>query len=466
MTSISTKLLRGLVAGAAINLIGAAQADAQKQAPPAPGAPRNFTLPKTADFSLPNGLDVTLVPYGSVPKAWMQLVVRTGNANEKADEVWLSDIVGDMMEEGTTTRTAQEVAGQAAGMGGSVNIGNSLDETTISASALSEFIPRMVELVADVARNPRFPESELQRLRNDRIRALAQAKAQPSTLALERFRGVMYGDHPYGRVLSTEAMINSFDAADVRNFYTANFGADRAHLYIAGKFDRAATEAAIRSAFSGWARGPAATAIPAKPVSARSIALVDRPGAVQSTVILGLPVLNPSHPDYPALAVTNALLGGSFGSRITRNIRENKGYTYSPFSSVSSRYRDAYWAQQADVTTDVTGASLKEIFLEIDRLRAEPPPVDELRGIQNYLGGIFVLQNSSATGIIGQLRFLNLHGLGRDYLENFVKRVHAVTPADVTRMARTHIRPDQMTIVVVGDKSKVASQLAPYGLQM
>lgn len=173
-----------------------------------------------------------------------------------------------------------------------------------------------------------------------------------------------------------------------------------------------------------------------------------------------------SNPDYPALSVTNALLGGSFGSRITRNIRENKGYTYSPSSSVSNRYRDSYWAQSADVTTDVTGASLKEIFFEVDRLRSEPPSVDELRGIQNYLAGIFVLQNSSPSGIISQLRFLDLHGLKRDYLENFVKRVHAVTPAEVMRIAQTYIRPDQMTIVVVGDKSKVASQLLPYGLTM
>lgn len=466
MTSTSIVLFRSLLVAAGVSLIAPSAVQAQKQTPPAPGTPRNFTLPVTQSFTLPNGLQVTLIPYGTVPKTWMQLVVRSGNANESANQVWLADITGDLMQEGTTTRTVQQVASQAAGMGGGVNISVGPDETTIAASALSEFVPLMVSLIADVARNPRFPESELARLKTDRIRTLARSKVQPSALALERFRSVLYGDHPYGRIFPTEATINSFNVDQVRNFYAANFGAGRAHLYIAGKFDPRATEAAIRSAFAGWARGPAATNNIPKPVSRRSIYLIDRPGAVQSTLILGLPVLNPSNPDYPALSVTNALLGGSFGSRITRNIRENKGYTYSPFSSVSNRYRDAYWAQQADVTTDVTGASLKEIFLEIDRLRSEPPSVEELRGIQNYLAGIFVLQNSSPTGIISQLRFLNLHGLGRDYLENFVKRVHAVTPAEVTRIAQTYVRPDQMTIVVVGDKSKVASQLVPYGFTL
>ncbi|MEO5580896.1 MAG: pitrilysin family protein [Gemmatimonadaceae bacterium] len=466
MTSTSNVLFRRLLVAAGVSLFAPSVALAQKQTPPAPGTPRNFTLPATRSFTLPNGLKVTLIPYGTVPKSWMQLVVRSGNANESASQVWLADITGDLMQEGTTTRSALQVASEASAIGGNMNVNVGPDETTISGNALSEFIPRMVTLIADVAQNPRFPESELARLKTNRLRTLAQSKVQPSSLALERFRSVLYGDHPYGRIFPTEAMINSFTADHVKSFYAGNFAAGRAHLYVAGKFESAATEAAIRTAFSGWSRGTAAPNNIPKPAARRSIYLVDRPGAVQSTLILGLPVLNPSNPDYPALSVTNALLGGSFGSRITRNIRENKGYTYSPSSSVSNRYRDSYWAQQADVTTDVTGASLKEIFLEIDRLRSEPPSVDELRGIQNYLAGIFVLQNSSPTGIISQLRFLNLHGLGRDYLENFVKRVHAVTPAEITRITQTYVRPDQMTIVVVGDKSKVASQLVPYGFTL
>jgi predicted Zn-dependent peptidase len=193
------------------------------------------------------------------------------------------------------------------------------------------------------------------------------------------------------------------------------------------------------------------------------IHIVDRPKAVQSTIYMGLPVADPSRPDYVAMLVTNSLLGGSFGSRITTNIRERKGYTYSPVSTVSSRYRDAYWAEVADVTTNVTGASLKEILHEIDSLRTVPPSAEELRGIQNYLAGTFVLQNSSRMGIISVLQMLDLHGLGDDYLTEFVRRVYAVTPADVQRIARTHLAPERMTIVVVGDREVITEQLKPFG---
>jgi zinc protease len=339
-----------------------------------------------------------------------------------------------------------------------------MDETTIGGSSLSEFAPGMASLLADVVRNPGFQESELARLKTDQRRNLAQIKARPVNIAYERFSSTLYPDHAYGRVFPTEAMVDSFTVAQVRSFYASNFGAGRSHLYVAGKFDEQAVEAAIKTAFAGWQRGSPATASIPKAVSVRSIHLIDRPGAVQSTLMLGLPILIPSSPDYPALIVTDALLAGAWGSRIFRNIRENKGYTYSPVSYIANRYRDAHWREIADVTTDVTGASLKEIFFEIDHLRSEPPPLEELSGIQNYVAGQFVRRNSTPVAIINQLRFIDLHGLGRDYLENFVRRVHAVTPADITRIAHTYLRPDQMTLVVVGDKSKVASQLEPYGL--
>ena len=200
----------------------------------------------------------------------------------------------------------------------------------------------------------------------------------------------------------------------------------------------------------------------AHPVSARTVTLLDRPDAVQSTVIVGLPVAPPRDSDFLALQVTDALLGGSFGSRITSNIREQKGYTYSPFSAITSFRGESYWAEQADVTTNVTGASLKEIFGEITRLRNEAPPEAELTGIKNNMAGIFTLRNSSRAGILDLMRFVELQGLGKNYLSSYVGRVLNVTPATVQRIAQTYIKPNQMTIVVVGDKKTVDPQLAPY----
>lgn len=435
---------------------------AQHDAPPAPGTPENFTLPAKDEFRLSNGLAVTLVPYGTLPKAVVRLVVRTGKVDEGPEQVWLADVTGAMLLEGTRTRDAQAIAADAASLGGELEVDVGPDQTMIGGEALAEFTPELVRLIADVVRHPAFPERELERVKADHLRQLSIARTQPDELAAEKFRSVLYGDHPYGRTFPTDAMLGGYGVDDVRGFHRAHFGAARAHLYVAGRFQPQAVRAAVREAFGGWERGRAPRQRIPDPRSARQIHIVDRPGAPQTTIYLGLPVVDPSHEDYIPLLVTNALLGGAFSSRITSNIREDKGYTYSPFSQVSVRYRDAYWAEVADVTTAVTGASLKEIFYEIERLRETPPPAKELQGIQNYVAGVFVLQNSSRVGIVGQLSFVDLHGLPDRYLTEWVSRVNRVRPADIQRIARTYLRPDEMAIVLVGDRAVIEEQVASF----
>lgn len=447
----------------AIWVTAAVPAAAQKQTPPPVGTPKDFKLPAKREFMLSNGMAVTLIPFGTVPKAAVTLAMRAGRINEKADQVWLSELTADLLQEGTTTLDAAHLAEEMAGMGGSLSVTVDYDLTTIGGEVLAERAPDMIRLVADVARNPRLPQSELARLKADRLRLLSIQKSQPQPTAEERFRRILYGSHPYGRVFPTEQMVRGFTARQVRDFHAGNFGALRAHLYLAGVFDASAVEIAIRRAFSDWKPGAAPQAIPRRPRATRSITLVDRPNAVQSTILLGLAVPDPRHPDYTALQVTDALLGGAFGSRITTNIREQKGYSYSPFSTVTDLFRQSYWAEQADVTTNVTGASLKEIFGEIGRLRGEAPPEAELTGIKKNLAGIFTVQNSSRQGIIGRLQFVDLQGLRDSYLTDYVKRVLAVTPEQVKAVAHDYLRPDQMTIVVVGDKKTVAEQVRGYG---
>jgi predicted Zn-dependent peptidase len=436
---------------------------AQKQTPPAPAPPKSFEVPTPTKFRLDNGLEVSLVPYGTVPKVRVELAVLAGNAYESAKQTSLADVAGNLMREGTTTKTATQISLAAARMGGSLDVNVSANATEISGDVLSEFGPELARLVADVALHPKFPESELPRLKADSLRQLSIAKTQPQQMALEKFRGVLYPDHAYGRVFPTPEMVQGFTLADVRSFYDENFGAARAHLYVAGRFDRSAMEAAIRDAFGGWKAGKPSNLQAPSPKSTRTVYLVDRPGAVQSTILLGMPVPDPSNPDFIPLSVVNTLLGGYFSSRITANLREAKGYTYSPFSQVSTRYRDAYWAEQADVTTNVTGPSLKEIFYEIDRLQAEPPSADELKAVKNYMAGVFVLQNSSRSGIINVLELVDLHGLPADYLKTYVQRVNAVTPEDVQRLAKKYIDDEKATIVVVGDRKVIEEQVKPYG---
>lgn len=435
---------------------------AKKELPPPLGTPKPFVLPPKHDFTLSNGMKVTLVRFGTVPKVSVYCDVRTGHIDEKFSEVALSDVTGEMMREGTTARTATQIDEQVGEMGGSMVINVGDDESSIGGTVLSEHGPEMVRLVADVVRNPRLPESELARVVANEARDVAISRSQPQSIAREQFVKTLYGDHPYGRLFPTDAMLESYTIAQVKDFYARNFGAARSHIYVVGVFDEAQMAKAVRAAFDGWPAGSAPTVKPPAPHMGHSLTLLDRPAAVQSTIMLGLPVAGPTSKDYTALEVTDALLGGTFGSRITTNIRENKGYTYSPFSFIATHRHDAYWVQQADVTTKFTGASLKEVFGEIDRLQKTAPGTPELDGIKNNMIGIFTLQNGSRGGIVNQLEDADLQGLGDDYLSGFVKRVLAVTPSDVQRMTATYLKPGAMTLVIVGDKATVADQLAPY----
>jgi zinc protease len=450
-----------LAAALTVALVPAARAD--KQAPPAPAAPKGFSVPRPKTFTLDNGMAVTLVHYGTVPKVSIRLAILTGNVNEAANQVWLADLVGDMLQEGTATRTASQIAETVARMGGALEVTVDENRTEIGGDVLSESGPEMVALVADVARHPKFPESEVARLKGDRQRQLSIALSQPQPMARQKFRAVLYGDHPYGRLFPTEAMLQAYTIGDVRGFYDKNYGAARAHIYVVGRFDEAAMEAAIRKAFADWKKGAPPDLTQPAPHSERAVFLVDRPGAVQSTVNLGMPVIDPSNPDWDTLFLMNVLLGGSFSSRITSNIREQKGYTYSPASQLSSRYRDAYWVEVADVTTNVTGPAIKEVLGEIARLQAEPPSDQELKGFQNYRAGVFILQNSSRGGITGQLEFVDLHRLPADYLNGYVARVYAVTPEQVQQVAKKYLKDGQATIVVVGDKKVIEDQIKAFG---
>ena len=450
---------------ALLALAASAAAQPFPSTPPEPAPPRAFELAEGSAFALDNGVEVTLVPYGALPKATVYAVVRAGNVDEANDQTALADVMAGLLTEGTASRSSEEIARQAAELGGSISAGAGLDQTFVTSRVLSEFVPDAVALVADVLRNPAFPADAFARVRQNQLRGAAVARSQPGTLARAAFTRALYGEHPYHAVvLPDPALLEGFSVEDARAFYDATVGPQRTRVYVVGQFDEGAVEAAIRDAFADWSGGPApADPTPPTATSGRRVILIDQPGAAQSNVIVGLPTVDPTHPDFVALQVTNALLGGSFGSRITRNIREDKGYTYSPGSSVSARFRDATWAESAAIQTPFTGPAISEIFYEIDSLATTPPSAEELEGIQNYLAGTFVLQNSSPGGIAGQLAFLDLHGLGRETLEGYVERVYAVTPEDVRRITEQYLSTDDLAIVVVGDRSVVEDQLAEFG---
>ncbi|MGC4001141.1 MAG: pitrilysin family protein [Anaeromyxobacter sp.] len=432
-----------------------------REAPPPPAPPPAFKLPEKRDFTLDNGLQVTLVKVGRMPKATVELSVRIGTGDEAPDQTGMAGFVAKLLLEGTRHRSAADLAAEAARWGGAVETDVTPDETLVGGTVLSEFAPDLVTLVADVALNPAFPARELERVRQDLIRDVSIARTLPQTLAQERFLKVTYPADAYGRLLATPEQLTGYTPEALQAFHATTFLAGRAHLYVAGQFDQAAVEQAIREAFGPWARGAAYSHGMTSPAHRGAVELVDRPGAVQSSLYVGLPSLTPRHPDYLKLVVTNTLLGGYFSSRMTANLREQKGYTYSPRSVLSVRgAAPGYWAQLADVTTPVTGASLTEIFKEVERLRSPPPPAQaEVAAAQAYLAGQFLLLVSDRDGLIDRLRFVALHDLPDTWLEGYVERVRAVTPEEVQQAARTWLDPSRMAVVVVGDLAKVEAQV-------
>lgn len=434
-----------------------AQAPA-RETPPPPGEPRELKLPAIETYRLANGMQVTMIPFGSVPKVTLSLRIRAGVFDET--KYGVSDFTSALMNEGAAGQSAVAIAQRAGDMGGSVGVGSGQEFFSAGISVLSEFGPQATGLLADVVRRPNLPEKELPRIKQDTLRNLAIAKTNPQSLAGDAYTKTFLAGHPFGHGLMTEAEVAAVTIDDIRRFHAEKLGAKRAHLYVAGQFDAAIMRKAIEAAFGDWQEGPEPIIKPATPASKLNVVLIDRPKAPQSTIYVGAPLPGPTEfAERVPMTVANDVLGGSFTSRITTNLREDKGYTYSPSSSAGFGTGYGQWVLAADVTSAHTGDSLREVFKEIRLLGSEPPSKAELEAKQNGLAGMWVLRTATRSGLISSLSFYDTHGLPRTELEQYVGKVRAVTPQEVSSLVGRYLKPDVMTIVIVGDLATVRPQL-------
>ncbi|UCC14098.1 MAG: insulinase family protein [Gammaproteobacteria bacterium] len=427
--------------------------------PPPAGVPRDFSLPEKTSFQLDNGMGVTMVPFGDLPKISMVLRIRTGNLNE-GEDTWLADMTGALMEEGTKSLDATALRQTAAALGGAIGISVGPEMTSVSVSSLAEKGVQALELLTDVVRNPAFPGDQLDRIRADFIRNLSISRVRPQGLASVAMNARLYGDHPFSVVFPTEEQLQSYTIEDLRRYYEGNFGARRSHLFVSGRFDTATMRQAIIESFGDWQAGPDVYVNVPDPTREGSLQVIDRPGAPQSTINVAIPVIGVADPDYSQLLMANDILGGAgFLSRLFQNLREDKGYTYGASTSTGNHYRSAVWTFSADVATEATGPSLTEFFREIRRLQSQAPADDEMERIRGYRGGIFVLANASRGGIIGTLAFMNFHDLPDSYLTEYTERLARISPEQVSEIAASQWPVGGMTIVVVGDRSVIDEQL-------
>jgi zinc protease len=439
---------------------------AQSPAPdrPAVGPDRPFQLAPRVEKTLPNGLRVIVTRQTVVPKVTLMLTVLSGFSSDPPTMTGLATLTADAIQEGTKTKNSRQIRREVFGMGGSLSAGVSQDYSSLTVRGLAEFAPQLIAVLADVAMNPTLPADEIAILKQQRLQVVMQQKASPQFVANREFRRALFGDHPYARTSETAATLQAIDRAALETFHRTHYRPNNAFLLVVGAVDANAIFATVEKAFGGWARGevpkPAFTAAP--PLAGRKVVFIQRPNSVQSSIAMGNFAIKRSDPRWYELALTNTIYGGAFNSRIVRNIREEKGYTYSP-SSILTGFADAgFYRFAADVRNEVTGATLTEVFKEIDKLRAEGSAGGELVGAKSYMRGIFPIQTATQNGLALTLNNVYVFGLPKDYPETFSAKIAAITAEQTKAGAATLLGSDNSVIAIVGDYTKVKDQLSAF----
>jgi predicted Zn-dependent peptidase len=436
-----------------------------RQSAPALGAERPVAWPKRTVLTLSNGMQVVLVEAHTFPKISAQLFFRNGNAVVAHSTPGLADMTSAVVRTGTASRPSRQIEEDLRRMGANLGTHSGADSTAISASGLAEFSDGLLELMADLARNASFPADEFERERRQRFEELRIERTTPGFLAGERLRRVLFGEHPYAIIAPSEDQVAAYRREQLEDFYRKYYSPSGALLVLVGDFVADEMLAQVEKIFGQWAAPePAASPFPAPPhPQGRRVYLVHLPGAVQTQVMLGNLAITRRDPDWHRSVLANSIYGGAFHSRLVINIREQKGYTYSPRSSVNALRQHGYFSVHAAVRNEVTAATLTEMFYELDRIRSLPVTPEELDSARNYISGVFSLGVATQDGLLGQLSSVYLDRMPEDYLETYREKIRALTADDVLAAARRHFDSANAQIVIVGDRAQIAEQAALFG---
>ena len=435
-----------------------------RKTPPAPLDPAPFDLAKPFETTLANGLKVVIIENDRVPLVNFRLAFKYGAVNDPADMPGLSEAAAKMLNEGTATRTSRQIAEEVDRIGGGLSASVSADNTIVAASAVTMYASEILGLMADIVLNPSFPEKELNIYRENSREELKLHHSQADFLAGERAAKILFGEHPYGVVSTTNAMLDNLSAETLAEFHRAVFIPNNAVFIAVGDVKSEALVAELNSLFGEWRQGEVKTVeFPAFPErTQRTLSIVNRPNSSQANIILGNLSIKRTDPDFFPLTVMNMVLGGGASSRLFMNLREEKGYTYGAYSSLEARRLTGLFESAAEVRTAVTGDSLKEFFYELERIRTTPVPEEELNDAKNYLTGSFPLRMETQEGLTNQIVSQQLFHLTDDYLQTYRDNINAVTAEDVQRVAQKHIHLDTLAMIIVGDAAQLLEQVGPY----
>jgi len=423
------------------------------------GKVRTARLPTVAERVLASGLRVVAVRRPSVPVVHVRLRIPT--AVRRDADLAKARLLERTMLLATADRSQTEIAEALQRVGGSLRVSSDSDRLLVAAESLVGGLPDLLGLLAEVLTSATYPrsrvEGEAARLADQVHRLLSQ----PGVVADEAWLRRMFGGHPYGREYPNPDELLTVTPSSLRSAHRRRIVPDGALLVLVGDLSPARVLDRVEQALDGWDNTGSSTRVPKVPAPTPGpMVLVDRPAAVQSNLRIGGPALPRTDPEFAAQELANALFGGYFSSRLVMNIREDKGYTYSPRSSLQHGGRSSFVLLQVDVATEVTAPALVEVGYELGRISSVAPTEDEVRATAQYLIGALALSTSTQAGLAGTLAVLLADGLDISWLRDHPRRLLALTPADVLSVARRVLAPAAMVTTVVGDAALVEEPLS------
>ena len=434
---------------------------------PAPGPSRPLALSTPKSAQLPNGLTLILNERPGLPVVAASLAFKTGSDANPIDTPGLASFMAAMLDEGTSARSALQIADEVAQLGGSLSTGSSMDSMTVSARVLSKNAAAMLNLIADVALHPAFPAEEIERQRASRLAQLLQQRDNPAQVAGQVTAAALYGPaHPYGySEVGTEASVRAMSRDDMQAFWTQNFVPNNAALVVAGDISMAELRALADKAFAGWARGtPARTSLGMPTTTPARVVIVDKPGSPQTQVRVAAIGAARSTPDFRSIQVMNLAFGGLFSSRINMNLREAHGYTYGASSQFAFRRAAGPFQIASGIRTDVTAPAVAEIFKEVAGMVEMPMTVEELTkakdAMANSLPGAF----ETGANAVNNYSNVFIYDLGSDYYTSYAAQVRAVTSEQALAAAKTYLVAPNMVVVAVGDRKQIEPELRKLNL--
>jgi len=425
-------------------------------------------LPRAQEATLKNGLRVVLLEAHKVPTFNMQLVVLSGGLSDKPDYRGLSTFTASLLREGTSKRSSKDIAEQVDALGATLNANSGLSSMTsnVITSGLVENLDQTLDLFADVIRNPTFPQAEVGKYKTRTLAQLQFQRSIPQFLAAEQFQRAIYGtNHPASLVAPPAESLKKLTSKDLAEFHATYYRPNNAILAVVGDVTMKELMPKLEKAFGDWEKGtvPATSIPPAPAQSDARIYLIDRPGSVQTSVTLGNLGIERTSPDYFAVLLADRVLGGGPSGRLFLNLREANGYTYGAYSNFGGSKFKGTWTSSSDVRTEVTEGAMKEFMYELNRLRNDTVPAEELDNAKRAIIGSFALSLEQPQALLQNIITQKLYNLPVDYWDTYPQKVSAITAADVQRAAQTYIDLGHLQVVAVGDASKAREVLTKYG---